>query len=73
MISQPKLHAAQTNAESGYTSAFTDASANLPDRSETVLHVPKCQRDIARNNSPSDKKLEISIVPPVVRCPLRIN
>jgi hypothetical protein len=30
----------QTRAESDYTRAFSDASANQPDRSEIILHVP---------------------------------
>jgi hypothetical protein len=30
----------QTQAESGCTSAFSDASDNLPDRSKIALHVP---------------------------------
>ena len=39
MIVQPMLHTPQILAESGYTGAFTDASASLPDRSATLLRV----------------------------------
>lgn len=56
-----------------YTGVFTDTSVNLPDRIETLLHVPKRQWDIAMHSWTSDKTLQISMVPPGIRCPRRIN
>jgi hypothetical protein len=37
---KPVLPIPQTQAESGYTSVFSDAITNLPDRSEILLYVP---------------------------------
>ena len=38
---KPMLQSLQTQVESGYTGVFSDACANLPDRSEIVLQVPR--------------------------------
>jgi hypothetical protein len=67
---KPMSQTPQTRQKSGYTSTFNDASAN---RSEIVLRsksaCSKCQCDIARNSSPSDKTLDLSVVPPRGSCP----
>jgi len=53
---KPMSQNPHTQAASGRTNLFSDASDNLPDRSKILLHVEVPLGDVSRNSSPIDKE-----------------